>query len=325
MAAGGIGSQLSAPPVALINTANAFTQKYFSPNLADSIFRPSPTWWRMVRLGKKIKGGGAIVWPVISAEETTGGAYYGAQTLDTTPSDSAQPAELQWKFYYESIVIPYTDYLLNSGVGEVVPLIKAKEEIAMGSLLQKISRAMFGTSPNNTSIDLDSLPSALAASGTYAGITLTSAFWLSNGLNGPSSGGAVSLANMQTDYGNATFGNEEPDTIIFTQAGWNALWNLLTPLQRYTRDDETTRAGFKNHLMLNNAVVLHDQFETSGECIMLTSKYASPVFNPADYFVVEPFIRPTNQRVISSQIFVQMNLRLLTLRQHSRRTGITNG
>ena len=65
MAAGGIGSQLSQPPVALINTANAFTKKYFAPTLADSIFRPSPTWWRMVRAGMDLKGGGAIVLTIV--------------------------------------------------------------------------------------------------------------------------------------------------------------------------------------------------------------------------------------------------------------------
>lgn len=325
MAAGGIGSQLSQPPAALINTANAFTKKYFAPTLADSIFKPSPTWWRMVRMGMDIKGGGAIVWPVVSTEETTGGAYYGAQLLDTSASDSAQPAELQWKFYYESIVIPYTDYLLNAGVGEAVPLIRAKEEIAMGSLLQKLSRAVYAVSPNNTTDDLDSLVAALAASGTYAGITIAQP-WIcgGGGAGGPASGGAVSLANMMADYGSATFGNEEPDTIITTNGGWSAFWTLMQANQRFIYDEETTRAGFKTHLMFNNAVVLRDQFVPTGEMEMLTTKYCAPVFNPSDYFTVEPFVRPTNQRVIVSQIFLMMNLRFLTLRQHNRRTGITN-
>ncbi len=35
MAAGGIGSQLSQPPVTLINTGNAITKKYFTPLIGD--------------------------------------------------------------------------------------------------------------------------------------------------------------------------------------------------------------------------------------------------------------------------------------------------
>lgn len=319
----GIGAQLYQPPVTLINTANAITQKYFAPILADSIFRPSPTYWRMVRSGHKVQGG-ALVWPVVTTEETTGGAYWGTQNLDTNPTDSAVPAELEWKFYYQSIVIPETDIILNEGPGQVISLVKAKEEIAMGSLLQKLSRAIYGVSPQNTSNDIDSLPSALAASGTYAGITISSAAWRCNGTAGPTTtaGAFVGLATMQTLYGQGTFGNEEPDSVQTTQLGWNAFWALLTANQRYMRDDETTRAGFKNHLMFNNAVVLHDQFVPAGQMYMLTSKYVYPCFHSRDYFTVAPFIRPTNQRVLVSQIFVTLNIKLITLRQHCLQTGL---
>lgn len=318
------GAGLAQPPVVLINTANSITQKYFTPIIADSIFKPSPAWWRMVRMGRKLEGGGSIVWPIITTEESTGGAYYGTQSLTTDAVDSVVPAELQWKFYYQSIVIPYTDFLLNAGPTQAVSLIRAKEEIAMGSLLQKLSRAIYGVSPNNTSIDLDNLITALTGSGTYAGITINSTYWEGNGGAGPTSGGNVSLANMQTDYGSATFGNEEPDTCLTTQAGWNAYWALLQTNQRFIRDEETIRGGFKNHLMFNNAVVLHDQFCPAGDMIFLTSKYSRPVFHQDDYFKVEPFIRPTTQRVIISQIYVTLNLRLLTLRQHALRTSIAN-
>ena len=322
----GVGAQLFQPPVTLINTMNGITQKHFAPVLADSIFKPSPTWWRVTRLGRKLTGG-ALVWNVVTIEETTGGAYFGTQVLDTSVTDSAVPAELEWKFYQQTIAIPMTDYILNSGPEQVISLVMEKEEIAMASLLQKLSRGIYGVSPQNTTIDIDSLPSALASSGTYANITIaTGTGWESNGGNGPSSGSAVSLANMQTDYGNATFGNEEPDTTIFTQTGWNSFWALLTPNQRFLAEDqETTRAGFKNHLMFNNSVVLHDQFVPAQEMYMLTNKYTVPAFHRNDYFRVKPFLQSTNQEVLVSRITVTLNLQLYTLRQHSRRTGITNG
>ena len=94
MAAGGVGAQLSQPPVTLINTSNALTQKHFSRTLVDSVFKPSTLYWRLTRLGRRFTGG-AIVWPVINQEELTGGAYWGAQLLSTDVTDSMQPAELQ--------------------------------------------------------------------------------------------------------------------------------------------------------------------------------------------------------------------------------------
>ena len=323
--AGGAGTDLSTPPVSLLNTMNGMTQKYIAPDLVDAVGRPSPTFWRATRQGRKVMGGGSILWSVISSEEAQGGAYWGSQILDTSISDSAQPAELQWRFYYESIVIPTTDLDMNAGPEAVLSLVKAKEEIAMMSLLQKLARSMYGTAPQNTSIDTDGITEALGAlGGTYAGITIGTSFWSSNGLAGPTSNTSnLALSIIQTAYGQATFGNEEPDTVITTQAGFNAFINLLTNNQRYF-DEETTRAGFKNHLMYNSAVVLHDQFTPAGEFEIITSKYFNPVFLGTNNFRVRPFVMPSVQEIVVSRITVGWNCKFDTLRQHSRITGIAN-
>lgn len=323
------GVSVSQPPVVLTNTANALSQKYFAPVLADAIFKPSPTWWRMTRMGKKLAGGSAIVWPVVFAEETPGGAYWGTQILDNTAVDSVQPAELQWKFYDQPITIPYTDVLLNRGPGAVVDLVKTKEETAMGSLLQKLSRALWATAPQNTSLDLDDILSAIATNtNTYAAINRsTNTWWKPGGTNAGTrtASGNLTLSDMQNAYGDVTFGNEEPDTIIGTQTGFNAYWNLLVGNIRYMRDEDTTRAGFKRHLMFNNAIVLHDQFASSQKFIYLNTKYVYPCFHEDDYFVVDPFIRPSNQRILSSFIWVTLNLKVLNPRMCQALVSITNG
>lgn len=329
MAAGSVGVSVSQPPVTLVNTANAITQKHFRPVLVDSIFKPSPTWWRVTRLGYKLDGGAAIVIPVVYTEETTGGAYWGANLLDTSLSDSVQPAEWQWKHYYQAVVIPYTDLLFNSGSAAVVDLIKAKEEIAMASLLQKLSRAIFQVSPQNTSIDIDNFVNGIiSTTNVYGGIdrsVAANAFWISGNNLGPTTLGAnLSLNAMQTEYGKVMFGNEEPDTIITTQAGFNAYWNLLVGNIRYVEDQETTRAGFKRHLVFNNAVVLHDQFCPAGEMFFLNTKYVCPFFHQDDYFVIDPFVKPSNQRVLVSNIYVTMNLVIKNPRMVSAITSISN-
>lgn len=322
------GVSVSQPPTTLVNTANALSQKYFQKILADSIFKPSPTWWRFTRLGKKFEGGSAITWPVVYAEETPGGAYWGTQILDTSAVDSIQPAELQWRQYNQPITIPYTDILLNRGFG-VVNLVKAKEETAMASLLQKLSRAMWDTAPNNTAIDLDSIVDAVGTtSRTYAAInSATNTWWAPGGTNNGirTASGNLNDADLQTAYGDVTFGNEEPDTIVFRQAGFNAYRGLLVGNIRYDRDEETTRMGFRRHLMFNNAVVFHDQFATAQTATMFNTKYCGAVFHQDDYFVIDPFIRPSNQRVLSSFIWVTMNLQFTNPRMHQTLGSITNG
>lgn len=323
------GVSVSQPPVTLVNTANAISQKYFRPVLIDSWAKPSPTWWRLTRLGVNLDGGSAIVVPISYAEEMTGGAYWGANLLDTSLTDYVQPAEWQWKSYYQAIVIPYTDILFNGGEGKVLDLIKVKEETAMASLLQKLSRAVYHTAPQNTSIDLDDLVSAvITTNNTYGAIdrsVAANAFWISGNNLGPTALGAnLSLSAMQTEYGKVTFGNEEPDTIITTQAGFNAFWNLLVGDIRYIRDEETTRMGFKRHLVFNNAVVLHDQYTPAGDMFFLNTKYICVYFMSRDYFVIDPFIKPSNQRVLVSGIYVTMNVLVKNPRMQSAITTITN-
>ena len=318
------GSSLSQPPITLINTSNAYTRKYFTPLLPDSIFTPSPWWWTITRLGKKVKGGGSVVWGPMTSEDTGGGAYWGVQMLDTTPVDQVQPAEVQWKAYNQPIVVPVLDALFNEGEGEVLDYVKVKEEGAMGSLLQKLARGLMGVSPQNTSIDFDSIPAILGAlGGTYAGITLADP-WACNGGAGPSAGGPQSFGNMMDDYMAASQGNEQPDRIFMTANGYSAFWNLLSQQQRQIEDAEVTRAGFKMHLMFNNSTVMWDGFVPAAEQHTITVKYLRPVFFGKDYFTVDPFVQPTNQRVLVSRIYVTATIQALTLRQHARRTGITN-
>jgi len=324
-----VGVSVSQPPVTLINTANAISQKYFRPVLIDGWAKPSPTWWRLSRLGIKLDGHSAIVVPVSTAEETTGGAYWGANLLDTAVTDLMQPAEWQWKHYYQSIVIPYTDVLFNGGTGQVLDIVKVKEETAMASLLQKLSRAVYHAAPQNTTIDLDDLVAAIVTmTNTYAGIDRqigANSFWISGGGAGPTTLGAnLSLAAMQTEYGKVTFGNEEPDTILTTQAGFNAFHNLLIGNIRYTRDEETTRMGFKRHLVFNNAVMLHDQFVPAQQMYFLNTKYICVYFLDRDYFTIDPFIKPSNQRVLVSGIFVTMNILVKNPRMQSAIISISN-
>jgi hypothetical protein len=322
------GASNSTPPLVLINTADAFTRKYFAPMLVDAWGVPSTSWWRITRNGVKTQGS-AIVVPVSTGEDTSGGAYWGAQIVDTNMVDNAVPAQWEWKGYSQPIVIPYTDVLLNSGPTQVIDIIKAKEEIASSSLLHKLSRGLWGTAPQNTSLDLDSLPAALAsASNTYAAIdrsAAANAFWRPQI---DATAEAISYAAMQRVYGTVTVGNEEPDTILLTQPGFNAFWALNVANIRYPDpDQETIRAGFRRHMVFNNAVVLHDSYITAASTVgayFLNSKYIEACFLANDYFTVDPFAMPTNQRVLISHIWVTMNVKVFNPRMCATHTGFNN-
>lgn len=298
---------------------NSISQKYVIPTLGDTIFVPSPAWWALTRLGKKF-GMGEIVYPEIWQEEMTGGAYYGDQLLDTAVVDSVQPADQVWRFYRQSLAIPITDIILNRG--GYLNLVKAKYEIAAASFLQKLSRALWGTSPQNTALDIDSIPSWIKlTTNTIAGInrsTAANAFWKPQA--NVALGGTITPGQLESGYQSTVFGYDEPDMLTMTNACYAFFKQNYIPtasntgVVRFLREDfedKQPQGSIRNHFMFNNALVIPDRFNPANECYLLNSKYQYPVFHEADYFTVDPFIKPSNQRVIVSTMY-------LTLQQINR-------
>lgn len=326
-----IGLGLATPPVQLSNTVNAISQKYIVPVLGDNVFKPSPVFWALTRDGKKF-GGGELVFPEINQEELPGGAYYGDQLLDTSVVDSIQPADQVWRPYRQPIVIPITDIILNRGGAGNLDIIKAKYQTASASFLQKLSRALWHTSPQNTSNDIDDIDAWLGqTTNTIAGIdrsAAANAFWLPQ-TNVDNTSGALTPTNAELAYQSAVFGYDEPDTMIIAQnryAGFklNYVGAGNGSIARTVEQDvDAVQVHFRNHFLFNNAIVMPDLFAASNSAYFMNSKYMFPVFHEADYFNVDPFIKPTNQRVLVSTMYLTWQLSNISPRMGVKIKNIT--
>jgi hypothetical protein len=326
-AAGAQGTGLAQPSVVMLNTANAVTQKYIMPVLGDTVLIPSPAYWALTRRGKKFSGG-ELVYPILTQEEMTGGAYLGDQILDTSVTDSISPADQVWRFYRQSITIPVTDVILNRGGAGALDLIKTKYQIMAGSFMMKLSRAIWHTSPQNTTIDIDDLVAwTQTTTNTIAGIDRTAAanaFWLPG--TAANIGAALSAVNGEPGYQSVVFGYDEPDTLIMDATRFANFKANFVQLIRFTdnaQDKEALQAGFRYHFVWNNATVLQDRFTPASTGFLLNSNYIFPVFHEQDYFTVDPFIKPSNQRVISSTAYVTMQIVCPSPRMHMVYTNIS--
>ena len=328
MAQSVVGLGLASPPVQLSNTVNAISQKFIVPVLGDNVFKPSPVFWALTREGKRF-GAGELIFPEIYQEELPGGAYYGDQLLDTSVVDSVQPANQQWKPYRQPVVIPITDIILNRGGSNNLDIIKAKFQTASGSFLQKLSRALWHTSPQNTSLDVDDLNSwVVSTTNTIAGINRSSsanAWWLAaTPVSG--SAGALTSAIAEPGYQSVTWGYDEPDLFVMNRTSYAAFKGNFVGLIRFgqgMQDDEALQVGFRNHFLFNNAVTVADYFATANQAMLLNSKYIFPVFHEADYFNVDPFLKPSNQRVLVSCMYLTWNLSCISPRMNVAFTSIT--
>jgi hypothetical protein len=313
----------------MLNTLNATSAKYIAPILGDTVMKPSPAFWGLQRVAKHWAGGGQIVYSEITTEEMTGGSYWGDQLLNTTIVDSVQPANQEWRFYYQAIVIPLSDVILNGGLSNSLSLVKVKFQVASASLLQKLSRAMWGTAPQNTSTDIDSLVSWVqTTNNVIAGIdrsVAANSFWLPAA--NQNVGAALSLSAFETGYQSVVYGYAEPDTMLLNNTQYGNFKNQLVSNIRYVenveRNDAAIQMNFRNHFVVNNATVLQDRFVPTGTGFLLNSDYIFPVFNEQDYFTVDPFVKPSNQRVVIAYINVAWQLVCPSPRMNVAYTNVT--
>ena len=322
------GTGIASPPAQLVNTVQAIVTKFVAPVLGDQVLLPSPTLWALVRRGKKMAGG-ALVYPEFFSEETTGGAYYGAQLLNTALQDVVQPAEQQWRFYYEAVVLPYTDIILGRGGYAGVDIVRQKFQTAAGSFMQKLSRALWGTAPQNTSLDIDNIDQWIGqTTNTIAGINRSTAgntFWQPQA---NVSGGSANLstANADTAYWSTVFGYDEPDIMVMDNTRYANFKQAFVGNIRYEsniQDKEALQAGFRYHFLFNNCIVLADRNAPANVAYIMNSKYMFPTFHEADYFTIDPWVKPSNQRVLVSNIYLTWQLADLSPRMGVKITNIS--
>lgn len=302
-----VGLGLSQPPVTLLNTMDSFSQKYIVPLLGDVTFLPSPTFWALTRYGKKFHGS-ELIYPIVTAEEMTGGAYYGDQLLDTAVVDSVQPANQVWRHYRQSLSVPITDLILNRGGPGGMDLLAAKYQIACASFLQKLSRALWKKAPQNTTNDVDSLVDWIkSTTNTIAGINRSTVTAWQPAANGAGGGGNLTDAIATDFYFDVVYGYDEPDILIMDNTRFSKFRQAYQGLVRFTenqQDEEAVQAGFRYHFLFNNCVVLADRNAPAQEAYFMNSKYIFPVFHENDYFAIDPWIKPSNQRVAVSTVYL---------------------
>lgn len=320
MAFGAQGTGIQTPTATLTGTMNAITEKFIYPVVADNVFQPSIMFWAMQRQGKKF-GGGELIYPAMYQENLAGGAYYGTEILTPQVVDTVQPIDQTWKPYYQNVSIPVTDIVLNRG--SAMDIINTKWIEATGSLLMKLSRAMWHLAPQNTSQDVDDVNSwVYSSTNTIGGInrSLAANSWFK--AQASVNAGATALAPTIANQGfglTGQFGYDLPDILVLPVTSFYNFQNNFTQLIRYSvnqQDEGAVQAGFRSHFLFNTALVFPDPFTPTGFGYLLNSKYIFPVWHKGDYFVCDPFIQPSNQRVLVSNLYVTWQVSCISPRMN---------
>ena len=319
-ATGAIGTGINSPSALLVGTLDSLTQKKIAPFISDIVLKPSPTYWALQRSGKHVTGG-ELVFPLLTQEENTGGAFWGDQILNTAVIDSIQPANQIWRAYYQNISIPTLDIILGSGGASAIDVVKAKMQVGAASLLPKLARAVWGSAPQNTTIDIDNIPAWIGQTGnTIAGVNRASVPAWNPSAPVAGTGGPLTVILAEKAYQSVVFGYDEPDTLVMQNVDYGnfktQFTNTTTPatsslirLNDTYPDREQVQVSIRYHFRYNNATVLADQYVTPpGTAYLWNSKYMLMNYHSRGYFIVRPWIMGSNQEVVTTRVVVVLQL-----------------
>lgn len=218
-----------------------------------------------------------------------GGSHATGTPYDTSLKQWMTYMLFPWTELYAPLAMDETEEARNQGAAAVVDYALSLEKVAELTLFDTFGTQIFATAPG--AIDLQTLIQGIPGYNTsvvYGGITAdTSAQGLAiapNSGNVNTVGGPFSWDLMQALYGAATYGAEEPDLIITTQALYNKALLRAIPAQRWRSEDLKKVFGAEG-LGYNRADIMVDQHCASGYIFMLNTKYWKLILNRNRAFI----------------------------------------
>ena len=279
------------------------TLKNYIPKLTDNIFSARPLFYALTngQTIRRVSGGSNIVVPVIYGTNSTAGSYSGRDTIDTTAQTGISAAEYEWKQYAATVTISGIEEAKNNGEAEIIDLLEGKIFQTQETVIENMNTMFWADGTGNSSKDWNGLGNIVGAVGqSLGGIDpgdSGNSFWASTEVN---QNGAITIASMANIYNTISVGNDQPTIGITTQALYEKYEALLESQIRYT-DTDMADGGFQN-LLFKGAPVTFDDACSSGQFLFLNTKYLQLVAHSDVWFKPTPFVRPTNQDAVFSQL-----------------------
>lgn len=295
----------------------------YRKQLIDNVYNDVPALRILNEAGRKrmVDGGVSIVEHIISAKQTDGGFYLGADPLNTTQGDNTMLCEYKWQNCYEPIQITRDDERQNAGSShKLLDLVGTRIQLAEMAMKDRLGQALVtSVGEANNLIPLSTLVNT-GTLGTIAGATDT--FWQSTSTTSGAFA-AQGLTDMSTLYYalSSSSAQDNPTHILTTRAIFQKYEQTRLPLERI-QNTMTANAGFTN-LTFKGIPVIYDQYVDSGTLYMMNTNYWNLVVDSETDMVTTAFIAPTNQTVKVAFILWRGQQTTNNRRRHGKLTSIS--
>lgn len=295
----------------------------YRKQLIDNVYNDVPALRILNEAGRKrmVDGGVSIVEHIISAKQTDGGFYSGADTLNTEQGDNTMLCEYKWQNCYEPIQITRDDERQNAGSShKLLDLVGTRIQLAEMAMKDRLGQALVtSVAEANNLIPLSMLVNT-GTLGTIVGGTDT--FWQSTSTTSGAFA-AQGLTDMSTLYYalSSSSAQDNPTHILTTSAIFQKYEQTRLPLERI-QNTMTANAGFTN-LTFKGIPVIYDQYVDSGVLYMMNTNYWNLVVDSETDMVTTPFIAPTNQTVKVAFILWRGQQTTNNRRRHGKLSSIS--
>lgn len=311
------------------NVVTSIARRYILPEIVDNIYNSNPIFFRLNAANKKIvRGGTQIEVPLMYSRFAAGGFYQGLDLLDTTPSDTVLNGAWDWKQAYVPVTVDGLTLIKTDSPDAIADFIRLYFAQAEMELCEVLATGLWSAGTDSKAID--GLGLAVDSTGTYGGLArATYSWWAAQ----ERSDTTLSLANLQTLFGQCSIGGRHPTIIASRQEQYNRFWGLNTSNQRFPvepagRDEQLAQAGFSN-LLFNGVPWVVDSHvpdgaNTSNSAVfMLNEDYIWLATSPRADFYMEDFQTAINQDAMVAKLFWAGNLVVNNCARQGKNTGYT--
>lgn len=258
--------------MAELDQLNVATERYIqdTPALVDNVFQADPLLAYLKLNVRDDFDGGTLIQEGFFYAGANGGPYAKGQEFDISEKQVEQAYQLNMRFFEENVTLSLEDIkVLNKGPRAAFKLIDGRMTNAymtMGahmSILQYLNGTNAGYTTNfNGFAEAINDGSTNSWDGntyaTYGGITRGGATGTALESIPLNVNGAIEYNTLEETYGNASFGNIEPNLGVTTVKGYSYVKEKFQTQQRFN-DTQDPAIGF-NGLKFNSATLIKSRY-----------------------------------------------------------------
>lgn len=254
---------------------SAVTVNHIVPEIVDEYYKVSPVFVLIFKgdTMRPFPGGNQIQQPIQYAP-LKAGPFAPGGTFDISYVQTDTAMTFAVKYYYANVTIQGTQLPLNRGTEAAMNFVEERMINGSQALAQALAIDIYndGQGTVSSQIALDGLLAGYDDGTnypTYGGLPRAAiGSGASAGINGyyQNVAGPLSITALQKAYGQATFGNRQPNLMATTQSIYNQLYNKLVPAQRVNDNvmvDQAQNIGF-TAIRFNNQRLVVDQYVPTG-------------------------------------------------------------